>query len=214
MPANRLGAVAPAGHAKAEPSQYVGGIRAERAKTHDADRNGAGRPLKLRLPAFFALAGAQVGFLPVVHQHMQHDIFRHPMGEVADRDANQRHFRQRRIRHQRVDARAQVENDAQVRECRELARGRLPDRGVMDIGGIATSLRQQPDRAVAAHLVKPALPARRRPVIGPAVNEQGERTFVHRDFAFSREIRATLLARASATKYFRFAVGPGHTCSS
>jgi len=62
-----------------------------------------------------------------MHQRVQHDIFRHAAGEVVDRDANQRHFRQGRIRHQRIDAGAEIEDDAQVRKRRELAGGRLPD---------------------------------------------------------------------------------------
>ena len=53
---------------------------------------------------------------------MQHDIFRHPLGEVGDRDAHQRHVGQGAIRHQRIDAGAEIEDDAQIREAGELAR--------------------------------------------------------------------------------------------
>ena len=51
----------------------------------------------------------------MMHQHVQHDIFRHPIGKIADRDANQRHFRQCDVGHQRIDAGAQIENHAKVR---------------------------------------------------------------------------------------------------
>ena len=50
-----LGTPAPAGDAKAEPAQNVGGIGAKRAQSHDADRDGIRRPLEFRLPAFLAL---------------------------------------------------------------------------------------------------------------------------------------------------------------
>ena len=66
---------------------------AERAQPHDADRDRARRPLRFRRPALLALATPQIKLLPVVHQHVQHDIFGHPLGEVADRDAHQRHVR-------------------------------------------------------------------------------------------------------------------------
>ncbi len=48
---------------------------------------------------------------------MQHDIFRHPAGEVADRDADQRDIGQGGIGHQRIDAGAEIEDDAQVRKA-------------------------------------------------------------------------------------------------
>ena len=116
-----LGTSAPARDAKAETPQHFGRVRSKRAKAHDADRNRARRPLKSRRPAFLALAGSQVKLLPMMHQHVKHDIFRHATGEIADRDANQRHFRQAGIGHQRIDAGAQIENHAQVRKCRKLA---------------------------------------------------------------------------------------------
>ena len=136
-----------------------------------------------RLPAFFPLAVPQIKLLPMMHQHMQHDIFRHPSGEVADRDANQRHFWKARISHQRIDAGTQVEDHAQVRKSRKLARRRLPDRGVVDFGRVKRRIGQLKHAAVRADLVEPALPSSRRPVFGPAVHQQGERTFVHRILA-------------------------------
>jgi len=48
-------AAAPARDAKAQPSQDLGGVRPERAKPHDADRDRAGRPLEFWRPPFFAL---------------------------------------------------------------------------------------------------------------------------------------------------------------
>jgi hypothetical protein len=106
-----------------------------------------------------------------MHQHMKHDIFGHAAGEIADRDANQRHPGQAGIRHQRVDAGAQIEDHAQVRKGRELAGARLPDRGVMDLGRIECDVRHRQHPPVAAHLVEAAFPAFRRPVFGPAMDE-------------------------------------------
>jgi hypothetical protein len=118
-----------------------------------------------------------------MHQHVEHDIFRHPAGEIADRNANQRHLRQARIGHQRVDAGAQVENHAKVSKRRKLALLRLPDGGVMNVGGIERRVGQQHYAPIPAHLVESLLPSFRRPVFGPAMNEQSERAFIHRIFA-------------------------------
>ncbi len=125
---------------------------------------------------------AQIEFLPVMHQHVEHDIFRHPLGEVGDRDAHQRHVGQGRIRHQRIDAGAEIEDDAQVRECGEFARARLPDRGIVDLSRIERGIRQQQHAAARADVVEPALPSHRRPVFGPAMHQQSERTLVHSPF--------------------------------
>src|SRR6202035_2492564 len=81
---------APARHPKAYSRQHFGGVRSERTKPHDADRNRARRPLKFRLPPPLALAGSQVLLLPMMDQHVESDIFGHAIGEIGDRDANQR----------------------------------------------------------------------------------------------------------------------------
>src|ERR1700676_5722210 len=179
-PVDRLAASAPARHAKAEWPQRLGGVRSQRAKAHDADRYRACRPLKFWRPALLALARPQIWLLPMMHQHVKHDIFRHPLGEVADRNPNQRHFWQARIRHQRIDAGAQIENHPQVGKCRKLARSRLPDRGIVDLGRIERRPGQLQHPAVAADLLETALPPLRRPVFGPAMHQQGERSLVHR----------------------------------
>jgi hypothetical protein len=137
--------------------------------------------LKLRRPAFLALAGAQMKFLSVMHQHVENDIFRHPMGEIANRHANQRDFRQRLIGHQCIDTSAQVENNPQVGKPGQLAGSRLPYGRIVNLGGIALAVRQKPDRAVGARLVKSALPSPRGPVFGSTVNEQSKRSLVHRN---------------------------------
>ena len=134
-------------------------LAAKRAEPHDADRDRARRPLRFRRPALLALAFPQIELLPVVHQHVQHDIFRHALGEVGDRDAHQRHVGQRAVRHQRIDAGAEIEDDAQIWKCGEFARLRLPDRGIMDLGRIERRVRQQQDPPVAADVVEPALPS-------------------------------------------------------
>ena len=142
-----LFATTPSADTKAEIGQRRGGVRAERAEAHDADRNRARRPLKSGRPAPLALAGSQIGLLPMMHQHVQHDIFRHACGEIADRHPNQRHLRQAGIGDQRVDAGAEVENDAQIRKSRKLAWSRLPDRGIVDVGGIELRHRATAPRA-------------------------------------------------------------------
>ena len=179
MPSICLRAPAPADDAKADPAQRVGGVGAERAEPHHADRNSAGRPLRFRRPAFGALRLPQVKFLPVMHQHVQHDVFGHPFGEIVDRDAHQRHVGQRLVRHQRIDAGAEVEDDAQVGEGGEFPRLRLPDRRVMHLGRIERRVRQLQHAPSGADLVEPVLPALRRPVFGPAMHQQSERTLVH-----------------------------------
>jgi hypothetical protein len=170
--------------------------------------------LKLWLPALLALAGSQERLLPVMHQHVKHDIFGHPIGEVADRNANQRHFRQARVGHQRIDTGAEVENDAQVRKCRQFAWYRLPDRGVVHVRRIEGRIGQQKDAAILANDIESLLPSFRRPVFGAAVNEQGERAFVHRIIASYIDCQATLAGRVSAAKYFRYPVGDVRTHSS
>ena len=151
----------------------------------------------------------------MMHQHMQHDIFGHAAGEIADRDANQRHLRQARIRHQRVDAGAEIEDHAQVRKRRELARRRLPDRGVVDLGGIERRIGQQHHAPVAADLVEPAASS------APATSFRSRHASAERarlcssDFRLIMRNRAEHLpADACRAKYFRYPVGSGHTRSS
>jgi hypothetical protein len=131
----------------------------------------------------------------MVLQHVKHDIFRHAIGEIFDRHANQRHFRQAGIGHQRIDARTQVENDAQVWKCRKLAMARFPDRGVVDFGGIKRRIRQQPDSPVHADIVEPAFPSLGRPVFGPAMHDQRERSFVHQIFSPACRMAGNLSGR-------------------
>ena len=114
-----------------------------------------------------------------MHQHMQHDIFGHPVGEVGNRNPHQRHIGQRAIRHQRIDAGAEVEDDAQIGKAGELARLRLPHRGVMHLGWIEARIRPQHDPAVAAYRIEPAFPAPRRPVFRPAMDQDREGAFCH-----------------------------------
>src|SRR5260370_17481095 len=69
---------------------------------------------------------------------------------------------------------------------------------------------QQHDAAIPAYLVEPVFPAIGGPVFGPAVNEQGERAFVHQIFApYLRISRATLAAHDARAKCFRLLSAPG-----
>src|SRR6476469_9159686 len=69
---NPLRCPAPPRNAKAYSRQHFGGVRPQRAKTHDSDRDRARRPLKPWLPPLLALARPQVRLLAMVHQYMQH----------------------------------------------------------------------------------------------------------------------------------------------
>ena len=73
-------------------------IAADHAEPHDADRNLARGRLIVRAPEPLALLGVVEPLPPMMHQHVQHDIFGHPHGEVGMRDARHRHRRQRRDR--------------------------------------------------------------------------------------------------------------------
>jgi hypothetical protein len=119
-----------------------------------------------------------------MHQHVQHDVFRHPFGEVVDRNPHQRHIGQRAIRHQGVDARAEIEDDTQIGEGGEFPRVRFPHRGIMHLGRIECRIRQLQHAPPLADVVEPVLPPLRRPVFGPAMHQQGERTLVHWHFFF------------------------------
>src|ERR1700733_6419811 len=110
---------------------------------------------------------------------MEHHIFGHACGQIGDSHPNDRYFRQAGIDHQSVDAGAQVENDAQIRKCRELPWSWLPDRGVADFGGVEPRIRQQNPAPVGACRLKSDLPSLRRPVFGPAMDEEGERSSIH-----------------------------------
>ena len=158
-------------------------------------------------PALFALAVAQIEFLPVMHQHMQHDIFGHPAGEIADRDANQRHFRQARVGHQRIDAGAEIENHPQIRKRRQFARAGLPDRGIVDVGRVERLVRARHQTAAVAR-------TRRRTGASsaPATSFRSRHGSAARALLFSSDFclifsdfgRPYRVAVVSA-KYFRFA---------
>ena len=72
----------------------------------------------------------------MMHQDMEHDVFRHPCCQVGDRNAHQRHLRQACIGHQRINAGSEIEDDAQVRKCCQFPRSGLPDCGIVHLGGI------------------------------------------------------------------------------
>ena len=138
----------------------------------------------------------------MMHQHMQHDIFGHACGEIADRHPNQRHPRQAGIGGQRVDTGTEIENDAQIWKGRQRARGRLPDRGIMDVGGVASGLGPRHYAPVAADRVEPVLPPFRRPVIGAAVHDQRERALLHRISPHPSRMSGDLTGPAIRCKIF------------
>ena len=170
---------APARHAKSQSLQDLRGVGAERAEPHDADRHRTRGMLEFRRPSLCPLRLAQVRLLAVMHQHMQHDVLGHAVGEIGDRHPYQRHVGQRLVRHQRIDAGPEVEDHAQIGKLRKLPRLRLPHRGIVHLGGIEAGGRQQQHPAIAANVVEPGLPTRRRPVFRPAMDEDGEGAFCH-----------------------------------
>jgi hypothetical protein len=107
---------------------------------------------------------------------MQHDIFGHPAGEVVDCHPHQRHVGQGAIRHQRIDAGAEVEDHLQIgKKRRQLAWNRLPHRGIMNFRWLEPRRGQQDNAPVATDRVEAPFPAVRRPVIGTAMDQQRQR---------------------------------------
>ena len=83
---------------------------------------------------------------PMMHQHMQHDVFGHPHGQVGMRDARQRHLRQGRIGQQMIDAGAEIDDRLEIGKPRQQAVRRQPDAG---IGDVAWCRRSRPARRAA-----------------------------------------------------------------
>lgn len=109
-----------------------------------------------------------------MHQHVQHDIFGHAAGQIGHGDADQRHIWQALVRHQRIDAGAEIEDRAQIGEGGEIAEDWLPYRGIVHLGRVEPCIRQQHHAAAAADGVEPGLPALRQPVLLRAVDQDGE----------------------------------------
>ena len=162
-----------------EHIEFLRGIAAEHAQTHYADGNCARRRLPVLVPAALALLRIVEPLAAVMHQHVQHDVFRHAFGQIVDRDAHQRHVGQRLVRHQGIDTGAEIEDDAQVGEGGKFPRMRLPHRGIVHLGRIERRVRQLQHAPPFADVVEPVLPPQRRPVFGPAMHQQSERTLVH-----------------------------------
>jgi hypothetical protein len=124
----------------------------------------------------------------VVHQDVEHDIFAHAAGEIGDCDPDQRHRRQGGVHHQRIDAGAEIEDDAQIGEGGELARDRLPDGGVVNLRCFSARIGHQDHTAVAADLVESCLPPVRRPVVRTAMHDDRQRALVHSDVLLQRDL--------------------------
>ena len=95
---------------EAEIRERRRGRPADHAEPHHADRDLAGCRLGMRTPDPLALLGVVEPLAPVVHQHMQHDIFGHPHAEIGMDDARDRHRRQCRIIKQMIHTGAQVDD--------------------------------------------------------------------------------------------------------
>ncbi len=68
----------------------------------------------------------------VVVQHLPDHIFGHALRQIRIDDAHDRDIGKRRISHQRIDTGAEIDDRLQVRQFRQRARLRLPDRGISD----------------------------------------------------------------------------------
>ena len=112
------------------------------------------------VPAAFALLRIVEPLAAVMHQHVQHDVFRHPHGEIGIDDPHDRHIGQLGIRDEVIDAGAERKNRLQMGKTGQQPARRLPGTGIGDVGGIAQT-RRQPDIAPAARASESVLPARR-----------------------------------------------------
>ncbi|MEY9552404.1 hypothetical protein ABIF67_006469 [Bradyrhizobium japonicum] len=147
---------------------------------------------------------------------MQHDIFGHAIGEIRHGDAHQRHVGQALVGHQRIDAGAQIEDRTQIGERAEIARHRLPHRGIVHFGRIEPGVGQQHHAAAAADRVEPGLPALRQPVLLRAVDQDGQCAHAHSKCLVGSVLKTLLgtIRRIFLANFFRSPVGAGHIGSS
>jgi hypothetical protein len=134
---DRPGRPRPAAHVEARTRQLGGGGAAELAEAQYADAEGRERarvdvvPLA---PALRALEGADVA--SVADDGEEH-VARHQLDHAAVGEPRDRHLRQVAAAHQRVDARAKVDDQGEVAEGREEAGRRLPGEHIAHVCGIA-----------------------------------------------------------------------------
>ena len=120
---------------------------ADHAETHDADRNFARGRLIVHAPDPLALLRIVEPLPPMVHQHMQHDVFGHPHGEIGMRDARHRDRWQVGVGEQVIDAGAKIDDRFQVMKfCQQPVR-RQPDACVGNVVGVADGVRPGPQLA-------------------------------------------------------------------
>ena len=153
-----LGRAAPARNLEPDPPEGRRNLAPDHAKTHDADSNFARGRLIVHVPDPLALLRVIEPLPPMVHQHMQHDVFGHPHGEIGMRDAGHRDRWQVRIGEQVVDAGPKIDDRFQVAKFCQQAVRRQPDAGVGDVIGIADRVRPDPQLAslgVGAQGVEP-----------------------------------------------------------
>ena len=81
-------------------------------------------------PQTLPLAVRVIALAAMMHQHVQHHVFGHALGQVVVRDAHQRHRRQRQVGDNRVDAGAEIEDHLEIGKVAERAGLRLPYRRV------------------------------------------------------------------------------------
>ena len=144
---NGLGRAAPARNLEPDPSERRRDFLADHAKTHDADRNFARGRLIVHAPDPLALLRVVEPLSPMVHQHMQHDVFGHPHGEIGMRDAHHRDRWQVGVGEQVVDASPKIDDRFQVMKfCQQTVR-RQPDACVGDVVGVADGVRPDPQLA-------------------------------------------------------------------
>jgi hypothetical protein len=105
----------------------------------------------------------------LLHQHVQHDVLRHPNGEVGIDDSQDRYIRQMRISDDMIDTRSERKDHLEMQKAREQAMRRMPGASISDLAGLADSLRPHPDVAPRGKSPETLLPGFR---IEPRDGEQ------------------------------------------
>src|SRR5262249_60282135 len=100
-----------------------------RAPTPPARHFVRGRLIEL-VPHPHALLRLVLAEPPVVHQHVQRHVFRHPHGDVGIDDANDRYPRQARIADDLIGAGSEREYGPELWKAGEPAARRIPDTGI------------------------------------------------------------------------------------
>ena len=111
------------------------------------------------VPDLLLLVGIDAPLLPVVHKHMQHDVFRHPLGEVIvvhphDGNAGGKGG----VLQDGINPGPQGKDHLQVGQALQDIGRRQPGGGILNILRIAQAIRPDPHLKLGRHLVHRGLP--------------------------------------------------------